>query len=87
MTSVDKNGNATTATANLGFSGGSTPVQPVLQRADGTYVGTVGQSMVAFTLSGQAGLLQRSNNELGFVPIGGAGLSAVELPAERAATA
>ena len=32
----------------------------------------------------RAGLLQRSNNGFGFLPIGGAGSSAVELPAERA---
>jgi hypothetical protein len=58
------NGSASTVTTNIGYGGTSyfgtgyaVPVQPTLQRADGSYIGTLttstGSSMIAFTPSGQ----------------------------------
>jgi hypothetical protein len=49
------NGSLSTVSTNIGA--GSYPINPILQRADGSYIGTVntptGNSMVAFTTSGQ----------------------------------
>jgi len=70
LTTIDKNGNATTVPTSTGATNGpsyygcgpsftSPPVQPVLQRADGSYIGTASTSeyvqgpMTAFTASGQ----------------------------------
>ena len=63
LKTISEDGNASTVmtsmgNGNLAVGGGSVnPIQPVLQRADGSYIGTVatstGSSMVAFTASGQ----------------------------------
>ena len=64
LTTIDKNGNPTTVPTSMADgpsynacpTGTLTPVQPVLQRADGSYIGTlptIGHPMVAFTASGQ----------------------------------
>jgi hypothetical protein len=57
------NGSPSTVTTNMGYQPGLSyqgivPVQPILQRADGSYIGTVlspqiGNTMVAFTASAQ----------------------------------
>jgi len=51
------NGSPSTVTTGIGSQPGGGPVQPILQRADGSYIGTVstftGNQMVAFTSSGK----------------------------------
>jgi len=56
------NGTPSTVTTNLGYQPGTSyqgivPLQPILQRADGSYIGTVGtstgNSMIAFTSTGR----------------------------------
>jgi trimeric autotransporter adhesin len=91
LTTVDTSGHPTTATLNLG-SGASFGVQPVLQRADGTYVGTVVaetngfplHSMIAFTLSGQ--LLWRQPNYVPQIATSGGGTIATSLDGTTIAT-
>jgi hypothetical protein len=91
LTTVDTSGHPTTATLNLG-SGASFGVQPVLQRADGTYVGTAvietngfpQHSMVAFTLSGQ--LLWSQTNYVPQIATSGGGTIATSLDGSTTAT-
>ncbi|HLW89202.1 MAG TPA: IPT/TIG domain-containing protein [Terriglobales bacterium] len=91
LTTVDKVGNPTTASLNLG-SGSSFGVQPVLQRGDGTYVGTVVvepngfplHRMVAFTLSGQ--LLWSQPNYVPQIATSGGGIIATSLDGTTIAT-
>jgi hypothetical protein len=55
LATISSGGGVSLATLNL--PGQSGPIQPVLQRADGSYIGTVwtsgGSAMMAFTASGQ----------------------------------
>jgi hypothetical protein len=52
LTTIAADGSASTVVTSMGSQAG-VPVQPVLQRADGTYIGSVAGSMVAFTQAGQ----------------------------------
>ena len=54
LTSIAGNGNPATVPTSLGFSGSFVlPVVPVLQRQDGTYIGSIGDAMVAFDKTGR----------------------------------
>jgi hypothetical protein len=53
LTTIAADGSASTVVTSMGSQVG-VPVQPVLQRQDGTFVGTIaGEIMVAFTQAGQ----------------------------------
>jgi hypothetical protein len=92
LTTVDTSGNPTTATLNSVSGSQSFGVQPVLQRADGTYVGTVVvetngfplHSMVTFTLSGQ--LLWSQPNYVPQIATSGGGVIATSLDGSTTAT-